>query len=219
MEPLLVTARLAQGYSAADPWSPSLDGILTYWRLRELMGEEELALGMSGQRDLRVIDDLPLGREQWGEYWWWQVSSPIPFGGDGGTFERYYHRRFDDAQAYRWAPPDTRRVETAAGPFKAYRHRRQVRVCEAVSWHCIGDGDEILRLLRRCDYIGHGIGRGWGEVLGWEIGPGDADIARFRRPVPYGFAVDHGLRGAPLEWGLVPPGRDPRHRTLCVMPL
>lgn len=220
MEPLLVTARLAQGYSSSDPWSPSLDAILAYWRLREVLGEEEFVLGMTGHRQL-VVADLPLARESWGDWWWWQCSSPLPVGGgEVGRFERHYHRRFDDAQAYRYAPEGTRAVMTAAGPYKAFRHRRQVVICEAVQWHAIGDASEVRRLLRRCDYIGHGIGRGWGEVVEWSVEPGgDERLARHHRPLPYGYAVEHGLRGAPLEWGLVPPGRDPRSRTLCVMPV
>jgi CRISPR type IV-associated protein Csf3 len=219
MEAMVVIARLAQGYSAADPWSPSLDGILAYWRLREELGEEELTLGMTGHRPL-VVADLPLQRESWGDMWWWQCSSPMPAGGDEERFERHYHRRFDEGQAYRYAPKGTRAVLTSAGPYKAYRHRRQIVVCEELRWHAIGDAAEVRRLLRRCDFIGHGIGRGWGEVIEWTIEPGgDEWLARYHRPLPYEFAEAHGLRGAPLEWGLVPPGRDPRNRALCVMPV
>src|SRR5690606_41719173 len=52
-EPLTVTAHLATAYSSVDSWSPSLDGILAYWWLREQLGDEEFALGMSGHRPLR----------------------------------------------------------------------------------------------------------------------------------------------------------------------
>ena len=39
MKPLRIVARLSQGYSAADVWSPALEGILAYWALREQRGE------------------------------------------------------------------------------------------------------------------------------------------------------------------------------------
>src|SRR5690606_581961 len=50
MQPLVVTAYLANAFASPDPWSPALEGILAYWWLRETLGEEEFALGMSGQR-------------------------------------------------------------------------------------------------------------------------------------------------------------------------
>lgn len=219
MEPLIVTAHLPGGYCPSDPWSPALDGILAYWQLRERLGEEEFALGGTGHRPLVVSDELPLAKEVFGEHWWYQVSAPM-HAENPEQFERFVHRRFDDHYAYRYAPEGTKRVEISAGPFKAYRNQRRVVLVDRVWWHAIGDADEVRRLLQRCGYIGQGIARGWGEVVEWTVvAGGDAHLARFARPLPYAFAETHGLKGAPMDWGLVPPGRDPRNRTLCVMPL
>lgn len=216
MIPLLVTAELANGYSAADPWSPALDGILAYWALREQLGEEEFALGMSGARPL-LDPVLPLGRETHGDDWWWQCSSPIV--DPAGEFVWWFHRRFDDAQAARHLPEGTRGILTAGGPYKVYRNRRTMRIARAVQWHCLGDAPEITRLLARCAQIGFGHTKGLGVVRGWRVEPGgDADIARFHRPLPVGFAAQHGISGIAHEYGIRPPGRAPEHRRQCVMP-
>lgn len=219
MSALRVVAHLAQGYVSSDPWSPALDGILAYWRLRELLGEEEFALGATGHRELVICEDLPLEREEWCGRWWWRCSSPIVTA-DARRFERHYHRRFDDAQASRFLPEGTRRIETAAGPYKQYRHRAEVALAPCLEWHVLGEREGVERLLRRCVFIGSGISRGYGEVRRWEIAEdGDPWLARFWRPLPAGFAAGHGISGLERDWGIVPPGRLPQHRMRCVMPL
>lgn len=218
--PLVVTAHLAQGYSAADDWSPSLDGILAYWALKEQLGDEEFALGMTGHRAL-VAPVLPLARESDGEgRWWWVCSAPEP---DAVAMvqQKFFHRRFDIAQATVYAAEGIRRVEVAAGPYKAYRHRRDIRVCRSVTWRAIGDAREVRRLLRRLTYIGFGHTKGWGRVWHVEVREGtdeDAAIARTRRPLPVAYAQALGLDGMVLPWGLLPPGRDPSQRADCLMP-
>lgn len=214
MEPLLVTARLATAYTANDPWSPSLDGLLAYWQLREQLGEEEFALGSTGHRE--VIDAaLPLGREAHGDWWWWQCSAPLAE--VRAEFMRYTHRRFDDQYAATMV--QARKVETGAGPYKAYRMGHTMRVTDALHWHCIGDAAGIRRLLRLCGTIGRGHTHGYGEVREWLVEPGgDKEMARFHRPLPVEFAMKHGRSGPALQWGLRPPARAPERQTLCVMP-
>lgn len=216
MKPLTVTAHLLQGYAAADPWSPSIEGILAYWALREQLGEEEFALGVNGHRE-QIDPALPLGREEFGDTWWWQCSAPMPARVEE-RFERHIHRRFDDRHE-RYIRQGVGRVETAAGPYKAFRHRHLVQLTPSVTWHVIGDPDEIRRLLRRCVFIGQGSTHGWGEVREWEIrDDGDADLARFHRPLPVMFALAHGRDGMRMRWGIRPPGRVPEHQVECVMP-
>lgn len=215
-EPLIVTAHLATAYSVADPWSPSLDGILAYWALRDQLGEEEFALGMTGHRPL-VEPDLPLVRETFDDDWWWQCSSPIVE--VDGTFTRYVHRRFDDHEAVNRVPETVRRVLTTGGPYKIYRTPHTMRVTDHVSWHAVGDVCAIQRLLQYCGNIGYGYTKGFGQVREWEISPGgDEYLARFHRPLPVAFATRQGIDGSVMRWGIRPPGRIPEHQTLCVMP-
>lgn len=220
MKPLVVTAHLATAYSAADPWSPSLDGILAYWWLREHLGEEEFALGMSGHRE-QVDPVLPLGREEYDGLWWWQCSSPITE--PRQRFQRYFHKRFDNQYAVDMLPEKTGKVLTAGGPFKEFRNPRYMTVAPEVHWHCIGDADEIRRLLRLCYNIGFGYTKGYGQVMHWTVEEsGDAHIARFHRPLPVEFAAEHrddvGTGSTVMTWGYRSPGRDPANQTLCVMP-
>lgn len=215
-EPIRITAHLAQGYSAADRWSPAIDGILAYWKARELFGPEEFALHASGQGALSTIG-LELASEEHGGLWWWQASAPVIR--EAEVFARHYHRRFDEHAAYGVLPETTRKVETAAGPYKAYRNQRLVRLVPELTWHVVGDIVEVQRLLERCAYIGHGIARGWGEVTRWEFAPGDENVARFHRPLPRAFAAEHGIDGMLMDWGIRPPGRAKAHQELCVMPV
>lgn len=212
---LIVTAHLATAYTAADPYSPSLDGILAYWALREQLGEAEFALGTSGHRPL-VEAALPLERETWGDTYWWQCSSPRV--AVSAEFLRHTHRRFDDEHALSRVDPAVRKVLTAGGAFKNYRNGHVGRVAAALRWHCVGDGDAIARLLRRCGNIGRGVTHGYGQVREWAVeSGGDVALARFGRPLPVDFALAHDVTGPVLDWGLRPPGR--AHRVRCVMPV
>jgi CRISPR type IV-associated protein Csf3 len=217
-EPLVITAHTPAGFASSDPWSPSLDGILAYWALREQLGEEEFGLGMSGQRE-PVEAELPLERVGDGPYWFWAVSSPIYHG--QGEFLHHYHRRFDAQAAERFLETGrSGRVATSAGPYKAYRQAHLVHVAPSVSWHAIGDAAEIERLLSRCSTIGAGGTRGLGMVRRWTVETGgDPNLARRWRPLPQELAGRIGVEGALLEWAVRPPGWARRNRCLCVMPI
>jgi CRISPR type IV-associated protein Csf3 len=217
-EPLIVTAYTPAGYTRSDPWSPSLDGILAYWAARELLGDEEFALRSTGQMPLVEIE-LPLAREEWGDMWWWQCSSPVE-GPLSQAFSRHTHRRFDD-QHERYLDERVKKVLTAGGPYKVARIRTEVRLVPHVSWHVVGDADEIQRLVRRCSYIGRNATRGSGEVVAWEVRDGNDQtpaMARFHRPIPVGFAEEHGVTGLVSRYGIRPPVWSPDHQTECVLP-
>ena len=216
VEPLIITAHMGNAYSAADPWSPSIDGILAYWALREQHGEEWLALGMAGHREI-VEAELPLARDEHGDWWWWQCSSPLVE--VERRFVQFHHRRFDDLAAATYLPERTKKILTAGGPYKTSRTGKTRHLTHEIVWHVVGDAAEIERLLRRCHSIGFGHSRGYGQVRGWMVAAdGDADIARFHRPLPEGFASQHGIVGSVMRWGIRPPGRHPAFQAMCVMP-
>lgn len=115
--------------------------------------------------------------------------------------------------AWPWRCPDCGEV------FPSRLHRRLVALTPSVTWHVVGEWGGVERLLRRCSFIGHGVGHGWGEVREWEVTEdGDEDLARFHRPLPEAFAREHGREGMRMRWGIRPPGRAPEHQALCVMP-
>lgn len=214
LQPLRVVAWTPAGFGSADNWSPSLDAVLASVVLREQLGEEAYALGGTGH--LPVIDaDLPLGRETHGDWWWWQCSAPIV--ASVGEHRRYFHRRFDLAEAAEHCI--VKRVETKAGPYKAYRNTVRLVLTPAITWHVVGDLEAVRTLLSRVVSVGAKIGQGCGRVTRWVVtADGDEDLARFHRPLPIEFAGQHGRTGVPLRWGIRPPGRHPEHQTLCIMP-
>lgn len=218
--PFSVTAHLPAGYSASDPWSPSLEGLLAYWMLREQLGEEAFALGSIGVDPMRVIgpDDLPLAVDRHEEAWWWVASSPIV--ASVARFPRWFHRRFDLAEAATYTAEAARTVNVKGGQFKNYRIRREVVLTPTLTWHAMGDPDEVRRLLRRCTHIGYGGAKGYGEVARWEVAADGADesLARTYRPLPAEAATLRGIGGIPMRWGIRPPGRLPEHQILCMMP-
>lgn len=222
MIPLVVTAHLQQGFVATDPWSPSLDGILAAMVLQEELGPEEYALGSSGGRGWSS-PDLPLEQDGAGDDWWWCASSPLV--GEAIQHDAWYHRRYDFAQAIDRVDEKTRRVQVQGGPYKAYRNRETITIPidRQVLWAAIGERDEIIRLLRRCTVVGKGGAHGRGIVLGWDVREADdpdrtATLARNHRPLPVETALDRGLTGPVLRWGIRPPGRAPEHQRQCVMP-
>lgn len=221
MQPLRVTAWLRHAYIANDPWSPSLDGLLAYLILREQLPEEEFIAGMSGLVS-PVIADLSamLAREEDGAgHWWWVCSSPVP-AQPLMRFPVWFHRRFDAGEAAARVDPRVRRVETAGGAYKNYRQRRMATATASLTWHCVGEAGALTRMLRRCYHVGHRLDAGFGEVTGWEVTASGADerLARLHRPLPVAWATARGVGGMVLDWGIIPPGRWPAHRTLCVMP-
>lgn len=219
MEPLRVVARLANGFATNDVWSPSLDGILAYWLLREQLGEEEFALGCSGQRPRVEPAGMPLAEEVDAESGrrWWLASSPR-YRKDA-EMPRYLHRRFDAYLAETYSSQRAR-VEIKGGPFKAYRVMFPLILTPAIEWHVVGDAAEIRRLLRRCEAIGYRRNVGFGTVREWVVTPDGADeaLARTWRPLPRATAERLGLSGPALEYGYRPDVRDPANRTVCVLP-
>lgn len=219
MIPLRVVAHTPAGFAASDPWSPALDGILAYWRMKELLPADEFAAAAAGTISPVECEDLPLTRIEFRGDWWWAASSPIV--ASDRKHLAHYHKRFDAERAADRVPAGrSGKVLVTAGPYKNYRNVDQIRLTPTVEWHCIGDPDEIRRLLRHCNHIGGGFARGRGRVMRWEITEDHADesLALRHRPVPVAYAARHGIDGARMEWGIRPSPRDPAHRMLCVVP-
>jgi CRISPR type IV-associated protein Csf3 len=215
MRPLKVTAQLYNGFAASDDWSPALDGILAYWKLR--LADPDHFLTTQGRSDLMTpVDGLPLERIEDGDWWWYACSSPIYTLHE--QHRRYFHRRFDDQQE-RFLPADVKSVLTSAGPYKNYRKSLMLRVTAAVVWHCIGDAEAIRALLNACHHIGSKPSQGYGRVKQWQIEEdGDESLALFHRPLPVDYARGRGIDGPVMRWGLRPPVRIAANLCECVMP-
>jgi len=215
MQPIKVTAHLYNGFAAPDDWTPNIDGILGYWLLRR--DDPDRFLVAQGRSDLMTpVEGLPLERIEDGALWWWACSSPIYDLAE--QHRRYFHRRFDD-QHERFLPEDTKKVLTAAGPYKNYRKSVMLRVTQRVDWHCVGDAAAIRELLRDCRHIGAKTAQGYGRVREWTVtDDGDENTALFHRPLPVDYARRLGVSGPVMRWGIRPPARIPENQAECVMP-
>lgn len=210
-----ITAHLQNGFASSDPWSPSIDGIIAYWWMREKLGDEEFSLNASGAISdaLKPVDDLPIKINRHGDHWWYCASSPIYT--IAAEHKRFFHRRFDDYHALRYWDQGNKsgKVLTAAGPYKNYRRPWMQHVTKRVTWHLVGDRDALAPFVERCTHIGAKTGAGLGTVMRWEWRPGCANIAETYRPLPVEVAGDEGLV---MHWGLFPPSRV--WRVPCLMP-
>jgi CRISPR type IV-associated protein Csf3 len=219
MQPLVVTAKLLSGFASKDKWSPALEGILGYVHMRRKLGDEEFAI-RANRNDLHEdITDLPIGIDRLGDHWWYQCSSPV-FVSQGEVL-RHLHRRFDAYHAENHWDIGTKsgKVLVAAGPYKNARLSIMQHITGQVAWHVIGDKDKIEDLLSEVTHVGARVGVGFGKVRQWIVtDDGSENLARYGRPLPVDHPKAHDLTGPRMEWGIRPPGRNPRNKTLCAMP-
>ena len=213
LEPIVVTARLATGYVAADPWSPALDGILA-WAIMRRDHPEMLDVGVLDGDPMEV--DVPLERLGDGEDWYYACSMPLA----PGAVEHvtWYHKRFDDQHERYLDAGKRRKINAKSGRYKSYRLPRIERVCREVHWHAVGDQAAVFELLALVRHIGKLRAQGMGRVMGWDVVPGGADdarLARELRPIP---VDDPDGECLVMPWGLRPPGWWVGNHRWCRMP-
>lgn len=217
MQPLKITATLINGFTAADAWSPALDGILAYWKLRR-ENPEQFLVAQGINSIMEPVSGLPLDVVTFDNAAWWYACSSPQYELHA-SHRAYYHRRFDD-QHERFLPESTNTVLTAAGPYKNYRKMTMLFVTKEIIWHCLGDKDAIRDLLRDCHHVGAKTAQGYGRVKEWIVEEtGDKNQALFSRPLPVEYAALHEVAGITMRWGVRPPVRIPTNQCLCVMPV
>ena len=207
MKMLTVTARTPTGFASGDPWSPTLDGTLSYAFMREKLGAD-----FGNNLNLHAVEGLPFAVEWFGGEWWYVCGSPRPSQALGQR-DRHFHRRFNAPDAERWMAAN--RVNTTMGPHKNLRKAHLVTTASSVSWQAIGDAAEIRRLLSSLHSIGSGHSRGLGRVGAWEVVEGPWAYP-LERPVPVG-ATDRP--GPIMHHSIRPPSHLASNRVRCVMPV
>lgn len=95
-------------------------------------------------------------------------------------------------------------------------------VAQAVEWYGTGHSDEVLAALKEVRFIGKKRSAGYGEVIRWEVEPGDLDgVVGFAseplRPLPT-ERWTHGGDWVPVEAAWKAPYWDVRNRTRCFVP-
>lgn len=114
----------------------------------------------------------------------------------------YWHKRFPTNEVMQYCKnPNT---PTTRGPFKEYRIPMQTISCHSATAFCIGNLDEVYRLLKNyIHFVGKKPSQGKGAVLEWQVTPvvTQAETILGQRAVP---AVAIGKRTGAIG-GWTPP--------------
>lgn len=116
----------------------------------------------------------------------------------------YWHKRFPVSETVRYCSKVN--TPTTRGPFKEYRIPMQVLTAESVMAYCIGNRNEIQRLLDNYAYfVGKKPSQGNGVVLKWEVTEIDmqeSDILQSRSVPSMMLGREDGAIGAwtPPYW-------------------
>jgi CRISPR type IV-associated protein Csf3 len=222
MIPLLVRARLATGVAFGAPWGTALDGLLA----------SELHAARQDWPRPAVPDDLPLplARCAAGGRWHWAATCAFPEGLATALPDvRYWTARVDERAAGQTA--DTLPVSLPAqrGRYRTRRMPLLVTVCDAVTWHAVGDPGAIRGIVEGIIAIGKRRSAGEGHVLAWEVRP--ARLTRWAaghlhpdgtlgRPAPPGCLAGHRpvSTGELGTAGLRPPYMHPARQQELVLP-
>lgn len=216
MRPLRVTAVMADGRVASIDGRLFLDSIMAYsWMLEN--HPEQVTLN-NAATDKAIDIDLSCALEKRGEGddWFWACSM--------GQFEEkcetieYAHKRVSPMAAERYVDFGRRRgkIVTGGGPYKSWRKPILVKLIPSVTWYCVGDAEEIKRLLEPITHIGGRRGSGYGLVREWRVEPWDEDWSVYgrngelMRPLPDPNGTE--------EQGIRPPYWSPRNWRVCRMP-
>lgn len=134
----------------------------------------------------------PEGRPLW-------ACSPLVATTEAVTSREYWHKRYP---SHRAEFGDKQSALTSAGRYREYRtpiHAESVSSLHAV---CIGNHEEIERLLATVSHIGKKGSMGYGRVARWTVVESDhtlEDVLAFR-VVPLAALVDHDSTSPPRGW-------------------
>lgn len=215
--PLHVVAHLAEGAVLRSPLM--LDALLAW----AVSAERRLLPLLSGQ-DTEPIE-IPIQREPAGRF---HLCSE-GFAQVDAHETRFKQRRAPVMQFARLGADRIKRVDIATGANKGYRvpYELQLLAGNKIEWWCLGEPDEISRLLGLVRYVGkyRGSGKGRLDIHGtpWTVAPCEPwegfPVVRDGKP----------LRPLPLDWQglreprqgfrtLTHPSWDHSNENLCAIP-
>lgn len=218
LAPLHVVAHVAESVVLRSPLM--LDAMLAW----AVAAERNLLPPLAGQEPEPI--EIPIEREPGGRF---HLCSE-GFAQVVDYEQRYKNRRAPVMQYARLGHGRIKRVDIAAGPNKGYRVPYELRLLAGgkIEWWCLGEPDEISRLLGFVRYVGkhRGSGKGRLDIHGtpWTV--------EHCQPWP-GFPVitvdGKPLRPLPLEWPglsrprkgfrcLTYPSWDHSNENLCAIP-
>lgn len=220
MKPLRVTAYLSTPLAVTDDWSPSLDALL----IKLLLDERGLATSNPTPDNVAanqpIIDaSMPINKGEIGSDWYWQTSSPC-YLYDGEQIP-VIHRRWDCQEQHMDWHGKRRKWSTSEGHTKGWTVLLPERNTERIDWYCVGDSDEILRLLEFCTGLGK---KRRTQVARWFATDIDEDWHLWRngalmRPVPTQLLQQSPPSILIRRWAWRPPTHMPENMAKCAMPI
>lgn len=215
MENLQVTAYLATPLAVSDNWSPSLDALLEYlW-----LDERGLLSPHPTKKDL-IKSDIPLREDTIKEESFYACSSPFYL----------IEKEQKDQHVGRWDYQDRHlnwgkkkaRVDTQQGHTKSFVLPIRLINTPRIDWFCVGEINEIYRLLSGCTNLGKKRSYGKGQVYRWEVKEISEDWSREKhgrltRPLPVTLVDDWDGYNI-MRWGWRIPSWLPESLAVCAMP-
>lgn len=219
MKNLKITAKLLDGRVNSNDGLFNLDSILAYaWMLihhPDILQNRDLRI------DNLIEPDLPLAKDEDGR---WKTS--VGFYIQYEERIEYWHKKINDFDALTYVNFEGKRgkINSQSGEFKAYRMPQLIRVVSDIQFYCVGDPDEIHRLLSLVTNIGKKGSQGYGYVKEWfieEIENDYSDIGPYgiMRPKPFtGEYLDTGESYLIKKIRLKPPYHLHVDRVPCIIP-
>lgn len=216
--PLTVTAHLEAGIAHGAPWGIALDGLLA-----SVLHDDAYAAGEDHEPILTVPEPptvaLPLARcDLAGGDWHWAATCAWPVDHHEERPDvRYWMSRADHRDLTTLADPLPTNISDLRGRYRSHHMPLLVTMTSAVTWHAVGDPDQILKLLAPIAAIGKKRAHGHGHVLAWTVDPTpDLDPwtaahlhpdGTLGRPTPTACLDGHkvGLDGGDGHAGIRPP--------------
>lgn len=166
LEPLKITGRLQAGIVGEH--TLPLDSILFYCAMRGRYGVEPCTASLA-QLGIEPME-LPLLKRNESSPWWYYAASFAQWPDDYCEDAHYWHKRFDLSLVNLIQDKKTK-IKLDAFQYKAYRMPQFARHALHVDWYCVGDQEEIERLLTLAQFIGKKSSQGEGAVLDWTVAP------------------------------------------------
>ena len=194
--------------------------------IKLLLDERGLATSNPTPEDVAqnqaVVDQyIPIGKGLVGanKDWYWQVSSPCYL--YQAEVTETIRRRWDQQERNLDWQGKRRSWSTSETHTKSWEVLIQERDTPRVDWFCLGEKDEILRLLALCQAIGK---KRRTQVSTWECEEVAEDWHLWRngqlmRPVPLELLEQAPLSFAIRQWAWRPPTHLPENVAKCAMPI
>lgn len=210
MQPLRVTAKLLTNYAPNEPsGAVHLDGLLA-------LAVAEAHPCPFKHSDAASVMPLPLKLL-------WQDAQGKPLYASGNLMpdteiksSEYWHKRYpndktefigriDAADVAKPKRQPSMNANNTAGRYKDYRTPLAVRTAKTLDGLCVGNLEEVSRLLQYITHVGKKGSQGFGRVVGWTVEPCEATLEQVLsgRALP----VESGLRkdGNPVYCCWTPP--------------